>query len=350
VGRRRSRRAGRGGPARRLVGLQLDWYDIEGAVRRAGPAAGDLADVDRSPCRCSRRARRSARRPRTAGARSSSRRSRSPPSRRATSGPARGSRSSGRSRAAAAGSRAERRGAAVPRPRPQAELTAAIRIHGHAGDPTMTDFSRFDAVVDERLEDWIAELLEFCRIPSEGGDRDSLRRRGRLDGAPAARRLAARVEVLELGEDVPPLVVGELGDGRGPSRRRALRRPAGLAARAVDPRRRTSRRSATTACGPAARPTTRASCCRGSGRSRRGRGVGALPCRVRYLVEGQEETGLRRPRRAARPPAAPPRRGRRAHRGRRARPRGPADGPGGGKGIVVLELVAKTMAQTRTRA
>ena len=34
----------RGGPARRLVGLELDWYGIEGLYRRPGPAAGDLAD------------------------------------------------------------------------------------------------------------------------------------------------------------------------------------------------------------------------------------------------------------------------------------------------------------------
>ena len=55
----------------------------------------------------------------------------------------------------------------------------------------MTDFTRFDAIIDEHLEDWIEELLAFCRIASEGGDLANLRwpptgpRSG--SGAPGAR-------------------------------------------------------------------------------------------------------------------------------------------------------------------
>ena len=42
-----------GGPARRLVGLELTWDDIVGAVRRAGPAAGRPGDgLARAHARC----------------------------------------------------------------------------------------------------------------------------------------------------------------------------------------------------------------------------------------------------------------------------------------------------------
>ena len=77
--------------------------------------------------------------------------------------------------------------------------------------PATTDFTAFDRLVDERLETWTQELIEFLRIPSEGGDEASLRAAadwiaGRL------RQSGASVEVLEL-DGVPPLVVGEHGDG-----------------------------------------------------------------------------------------------------------------------------------------
>jgi len=43
------REARRGGPARRLVGLQLDWYDIEGLYDAQGLAPAISPTVDRSP-------------------------------------------------------------------------------------------------------------------------------------------------------------------------------------------------------------------------------------------------------------------------------------------------------------
>ena len=76
----------------------------------------------------------------------------------------------------------------------------------------MTDFTRFDAIVDEHLEDWIEELLAFCRIPSEGGDLANLRLAADWT-AERLRRAGCEVEVLELGDGVPPLIVGELGEG-----------------------------------------------------------------------------------------------------------------------------------------
>ncbi|MEO5965953.1 MAG: M20/M25/M40 family metallo-hydrolase, partial [Candidatus Limnocylindrales bacterium] len=75
----------------------------------------------------------------------------------------------------------------------------------------MTDFARFDAVIDDHLEEWIEELIDFCRIPSEGGDVVNLRAAADWT-ANRLLRAGCTVEVLEL-DGVPPLVVGELGDG-----------------------------------------------------------------------------------------------------------------------------------------
>ena len=80
-----SARRAAGGPARRLVGLQLDWYDIEGLYDAQGLPPAISPSVDRATrSRSSPAAARSAGRRATAGARSSSRRSRSPRSRRST--------------------------------------------------------------------------------------------------------------------------------------------------------------------------------------------------------------------------------------------------------------------------
>ena len=84
------------------------------------------------------------------------------------------------------------------------------------------------------------------------------------------RRLGATVDVVELPDrpDVPPLVVGEIGGGRGRSTRSSTTTSSRPSRSTCGRRRRTSRRSATVVSSPAARPTTRASSCPGSGRSR----------------------------------------------------------------------------------
>ncbi len=70
----------------------------------------------------------------------------------------------------------------------------------------------FDRHVEERLPAWLEELAAFCRIPSEASNREAL-------GEAAAwiadrlRRLGARVEVLER-EGAASLVIGEIGEGR----------------------------------------------------------------------------------------------------------------------------------------
>src|SRR5829696_4740721 len=208
----------------------------------------------------------------------------------------------------------------------------------------MTDFTRFDAAIDDHLEDWIAELLEFCAIPSEGGDLANLRAAAEWT-AGRLRRAGCDVEVFEVGDDVPPLVVGELGDGP-----RTLAsvghydvQPAAplelWTSKPYNPAVRDDRiwaRGATDNKGEllpriwALEAWTEA--------------FGSLPCRVRHLVEGEEETGsvhldalldLRPQLRDA--DAALIEGGELDLAGRPAV-------QGGGKGIVVLELIAQTMA------
>ncbi len=78
----------------------------------------------------------------------------------------------------------------------------------------MTDYAAIARYVEERMPAWTEELVELCRFRSEQGDAAGLR--GAADWvADRLRRLGATVDVVELpGQpDVPPLVVGEIGDG-----------------------------------------------------------------------------------------------------------------------------------------
>ena len=73
------------------------------------------------------------------------------------------------------------------------------------------DFSALERLVDERAERWTKELQEFCRIPSETAHVEELRAGARWT-ADRLRALGASVETIG-PPDVPPLVVGELGSG-----------------------------------------------------------------------------------------------------------------------------------------
>ena len=208
----------------------------------------------------------------------------------------------------------------------------------------MTDFTRFDAIIDEHLEDWIEELLAFCRIPSEGGDRDNLRLAADWT-AERLRRAGCEVEVLELGDGVPPLIVGELGEGprtlssvghydvqpaapldlwTNPPYSPAIRDDRIWARGATDNKGELLPRIWALEAWVEA--------------------FGPLPVRVRHLVEGEEETGsvhldelldLRPELRRA--DAA-------LIEGGELDLSGRPSVQGGGKGIIVLELVARTMA------
>ena len=152
------------------------------------------------------------------------------------------------------------------------------------------DFDAFDRLVEARLEQWTAELVEFLAIASEGGDAPGLRAAADWT-ADRLRRLGATVEVLEV-DDAPPLVVGEIGDG--PRTVTAVQHYDVQPASPLDlwttppyePAIRDGRvwaRGATDNKGEflpriwAVEAWLEA--------------IGPLPCRVRYLVEGQEETG-----------------------------------------------------------
>jgi len=75
----------------------------------------------------------------------------------------------------------------------------------------VTDYAALDALVADRLEAWTAELAQFCRFPSEEDDAEALA--GAADWtAERLRALGADVEIVEL-EGAPPLVVGEIGEG-----------------------------------------------------------------------------------------------------------------------------------------
>ena len=77
---------------------------------------------------------------------------------------------------------------------------------GLAANLPTTDFTAFDALVTERIGAWTAELVEFLRIPSEGGDVASLRAAADWT-ADRLRRAGAAVEIIEVadGELLPRL-------------------------------------------------------------------------------------------------------------------------------------------------
>jgi acetylornithine deacetylase/succinyl-diaminopimelate desuccinylase-like protein len=158
-------------------------------------------------------------------------------------------------------------------------------------DPATPDvFAAFDAYVADHLERWTQELIEFLAIPSEGGDSTALRSAAGWT-ADRLRRLGATVEVLE-ANGAPPLVVGEIGGGprtvtavqhydnqpasplelwTTPPYEPAIREGRVYARGATDNKGEFLPRVWAVEAWLAA--------------------IGPLPCRVRYLVEGQEETG-----------------------------------------------------------
>lgn len=68
-----------------------------------------------------------------------------------------------------------------------------------------------DALIDDRIGGWIEELRDYCRIPSETGEPEPLGQAARWT-AERLRAAGCRVETLEI-DGAPPLVVGEAGAG-----------------------------------------------------------------------------------------------------------------------------------------
>ncbi|HYN48551.1 MAG TPA: M20/M25/M40 family metallo-hydrolase [Candidatus Nanopelagicales bacterium] len=214
---------------------------------------------------------------------------------------------------------------------------------GGAVPTAAPDWEAFDRLVDARIEGWVAELIEFLAIPSEGGDEAHLREAAEWTAA-RMRHAGAAVDVVEL-PGVPPLVVGEFGDGP--------RTLASVVHYDVQPAAPLNLWAT-----PPYEPVIRDGRVWGRGATdNKGEflprvwaleayrdAIGPLPCRVRHLVEGQEETGS-----GALNDLLDQRPGLREAdaaliEGGDLDFEGRATVYGGGKGIVVLELVLRTLA------
>ncbi len=157
----------------------------------------------------------------------------------------------------------------------------------------MTDYAALDRYIDDRMPDWTAELAEFCRFRSEQGDREGLRDAADWIAA-RLRRLGATVDVVELpGQpDVPPLVVGEIGEG--PRTLNAVQHydvqpavPLELwTTPPYEPAVREGRLYARGATDNKGELMPRIWAVEAYLAT-----VGPLPCRIRFLVEGEEEYG-----------------------------------------------------------
>ena len=178
-----------GGPARRLVGLQLDWYDIEALFDAQGLPPAISPTVDRSPVPVFADGRQVGKATshgwspilKQALALASvppryERIGHAAPGGVDRRGPARPRRRDGRR-------------AAVPRPRAQARMSTAERP-ARAGGPA--DGHRLRGASTASSQERLPRVdgrswSSYLAIPSEGGDMAAPARRGRLDG----RRLSA---------------------------------------------------------------------------------------------------------------------------------------------------------------
>lgn len=151
------------------------------------------------------------------------------------------------------------------------------------------DLAAFDALVDERFDAWVEELRDFCTIPCETDAFPELE-----DGAGwvEERLRAAGAEVTILREEgVPSLVVGELGEG--PRTLIAVQHydvqpaaPLDLWETApYDPQVRDGRLYARGVCDDKGELLHRIQAVEALRDA-----TGSLPCRVRFIVEGEEES------------------------------------------------------------
>ncbi len=158
---------------------------------------------------------------------------------------------------------------------------------------TKRDYAKLDAAARQSTERWIGELAEFCRIPSEASDKAALADAAAWT-ADRLRRLGADVAVYTLPDrpDVPPLVVGEIGTGPRtltmvqhydvqPAVPLELWTTPPYASDVRDGR--LYARGATDNKGEFMSRVWAVEAYRAA--------FGELPCRVRFLVEGEEESG-----------------------------------------------------------
>ncbi|HEX5039750.1 MAG TPA: M20/M25/M40 family metallo-hydrolase [Candidatus Limnocylindria bacterium] len=152
------------------------------------------------------------------------------------------------------------------------------------------DFDTFDQLVTERMPHWTGELEEFCGIRSEAADPDGLRAAAAWT-ADRLRQAGAELEVIE-EDGVPPLVVGEIGEG--PLVLNAVQHydvqpaePLGLwTSPPYEPAVRDGRFYARGSSDNKGQLLVRIQAAEAYRDAFR-----ALPCRIRFLVEGEEESG-----------------------------------------------------------
>lgn len=152
-----------------------------------------------------------------------------------------------------------------------------------------TDFAAFDALCDERFDRWVDELRDFCTIPCETDAFPQLERGAQWV---EARLRQAGAEVTVIREDgVPPLVVGEMG--AGPRTLIAVQhydvQPAAPLdlwdTPPYDPQLRDGRLYARGVCDDKGELLHRIQAVEALRDAN-----GELPCRVRFIIEGEEES------------------------------------------------------------
>jgi acetylornithine deacetylase/succinyl-diaminopimelate desuccinylase-like protein len=152
-----------------------------------------------------------------------------------------------------------------------------------------TDLAAFDTLCDERFDGWVEELRDFCSIPSETDHFPELER-GAQWVEERLRQAGAEVTVLRQ-DGVPPLVVGEMGPG--PRTLVAVQhydvQPAApldlWESPPYDPTVRDGRLYARGVCDDKGELLHRIQAVEALRDAN-----GELPCRIRFIVEGEEES------------------------------------------------------------
>jgi acetylornithine deacetylase/succinyl-diaminopimelate desuccinylase-like protein len=151
-------------------------------------------------------------------------------------------------------------------------------------------FDAFDRLVAERMPAWTAELEGLCRIRSEAVDRAGLREAADWVGR-RLRQAGAAVDLVEL-DGVPPLVVGEVGSGSlvlNAVQHYDVQPAAPIelwTTPPYEPDVRDGRLYARGASDNKGQLLVRIQAVEAYREA-----VGELPCRIRFLVEGEEESG-----------------------------------------------------------